>query len=178
MQNRLKENSWVNFGLVLLAVLTRIIPHPPNFVPIGGLALYSGVHFSGKKAYLIPILAMFISDLFLGVHSTMPFVYASFILTIFIGKQIRKRYHFAKLFLAAVSSSVLFFMITNFGVWLTTGFYPHSFSGLVNCYQMAIPFFRNTLAGDLFYSLSFFYGVDLISLLLKLLFGRIVNLRG
>lgn len=157
MKNK-KENIFVLFGIVLLAVIARIIPHPPNFVPIGGLALFSGANFSGKKAYLIPISAMLISDLFLGFHSTMVFVYMSFLLSILIGKMLKKNSNPGKLVLTSLFLSILFFIITNFGVWLTTNFYSKDWVGLVNCYQMAIPFFKNTIFGDLIYSFSFFYG--------------------
>ncbi len=161
MKNK-KENIFALIGIVLLAVVARIIPHPPNFVPIGGLALFSGANFSGKKTYLIPLSAMFISDLFLGLHSTMIFVYLSFLLIILIGKTLRERFNPGKLLLVSLSSSILFFIITNFGVWLTMNFYSKDFTGLLNCFQMAIPFFRNTIFGDLIYSFSFFYGYYLV----------------
>ena len=100
-----KENIFVLIGIILLAVVARLIPHPPNFVPIGGLALFSGAHFSGKKAYFIPLAAMLVSDLFLGFHSTMVFVYLSFFLIILIGKKIKKNLKPQKLLLAALRFS-------------------------------------------------------------------------
>lgn len=164
MKNK-KENVWAVFTIIILAAVARIIPHPPNFVPIGGLALFSGANFSGKKAFIIPLAAMLVSDFFLGFHSTMIFVYVSFLLIILIGKRIES-FSAGKLLLAAISSSILFFIITNFGVWLVGGWYPKTVNGLIESYTMAIPFFRNTILGDLVYSISFFYGYRLLNLLL------------
>jgi len=176
MKNK-KENFFALMGIVILAVVARILPHPPNFVPIGGLALFSGAHFSGKKRYLIPLLAMFISDMFLGFHATMVFVYVSFLMIILIGRSLKHAPQPARLFLAAIGSSILFFIVTNFGVWLTTNFYSKDLSGLVNCYQMAIPFFRNTIFSDLIYSFSFFYGYNLLNLLLTRLLPHSISNR-
>ncbi|PIY71128.1 hypothetical protein COY88_01915, partial [Candidatus Roizmanbacteria bacterium CG_4_10_14_0_8_um_filter_35_28] len=150
------------FLIILLAVVARLIPHPPNFAPIAGLALFSGSHFKKKTALLIPLAAMFVSDLFLGLHLVIPFVYLSFILTTFIGSKL-KSLKFSNLLLASLGSSVLFFLITNFGVWLMFSMYPKTLEGLVQCYTMAVPFFRNTLLGDLFYTFSFFYGYQYLS---------------
>lgn len=161
-----KENIFSLICIIILAVIARLLPHPPNFVPIGGLALFSGANFSGKKAYLIPISAMLISDLFLGFHSTMIFVYLSFLLMIIIGKTLREKFNLRNLFVASLISSITFFIITNFGVWLTMNFYSKDWQGLVNCYQMAIPFFRNTILGDLIYSFSFFYGYKFLNFII------------
>ena len=159
-------NNLSVFLIILLAVAARLIPHPPNFVPIGALALFSGSNFKKKTAYLIPLSAMFLSDIFLGLHSTIFFVYLSFILITFIGNRI-KSLKFSSLLLASLGSSILFFLITNFGVWVLFSFYPKTFNGLIQCYTMAIPFFRNTVLGDLFYSFFFFYGFEYLSKFLQ-----------
>ncbi|PIZ68170.1 hypothetical protein COY12_00625, partial [Candidatus Roizmanbacteria bacterium CG_4_10_14_0_2_um_filter_33_96] len=100
--------------VILLAVVARLIPHAPNFVPIGGLALFSGANFKNRIALLIPLAAMFISDIFLGFHSTIPYVYVSFIIIALIGGLIKTN-KWQSLALASLTSSVLFFLITNFG---------------------------------------------------------------
>lgn len=110
---------------------------------------------------------MFISDLILGIHLTMIYVYLSFFLIILIGRLLKGNYYMKKLLLASISSSILFFIITNFGVWLSFNLYSKDLAGLINCYQMAIPFFRNTVLSDLFYSFSFFYGYDFLTMLTK-----------
>src|SRR3989338_10485903 len=114
MENRkiLKVASYL--AIILLAVFARLIPHPPNFAPIGGLALFSGFHFKNKIALLIPILAMLISDVFLGFHNTIIYVYLSFLLTVLVGRLIKNN-RWQSLVLASLFSSVLFFAVTNFG---------------------------------------------------------------
>ena len=150
------------FAIILLAVVTRLIPHAPNFAPIGGLALFSGANFKNKTALLIPLSAMFISDIFLGFHKTMPFVYLSFIIIALIGGLIKTN-KWKSLLKASLISSVLFFLITNFGVWATGSMYQKNLSGLIQSYVMGLPFFRNTIISDLFYSFSFFYGYRFLS---------------
>ncbi|MEK7097206.1 MAG: DUF6580 family putative transport protein [Patescibacteria group bacterium] len=150
------------FAIILLAVVTRLIPHAPNFAPIGGLALFSGANFKNKTALLIPLSAMFISDIFLGFHKTMPFVYLSFIIIALIGGLIKTN-KWQSLLKASLISSVLFFLITNFGVWATGSMYQKNLSGLIQSYVMGLPFFRNTIISDLFYSFSFFYGYRFLS---------------
>jgi hypothetical protein len=99
---------------------------------------------------------MFLSDIFLGFHGTMPYVYGSFILTGLVGIWLREHKNFKNIVLATIFSSVLFFIITNFGVWLEGRLYQANMSGLIEAYAMAIPFFRNTIMGDLFYVALFF----------------------
>ncbi len=144
-------------AIVLLAVVARLIPHPPNFVPIGGLALFSGFHFKKKSAVLIPLVVMLISDIFLGFHNTIVYVYVSFLLMVLIGRMIKNN-NGRSLILASLISSSLFFLITNFGVWINGSMYPKTIDGLIQSYVMGLPFFRNTLLSDLVYSFSFFYG--------------------
>lgn len=154
-----KEKLFKNIFLTLIfvvAIILRLIPHLPNFVPITALALFAGVYFSGPLAYLLPLLAMISTDIFLGFHSTMLFVYCSIILSVFIGQLARKKKNPLIILGATLTSSILFFLITNFGVWLTTNWYPATLAGLILCFQMAIPFFRNSLSGDFFYAIIFF----------------------
>jgi len=133
-------------AFMLIAVLCRVLPHLPNFSPITAMALFGGLYFSNKTmAYLVPLFIMALSDLFLGFHSISIVVYAAFLVVSFIGTQTNKPSVFTILL-----SSISFFIITNFGVWLIG--YPKTWTGLVECYTLAIPFFRNSLLGDFFYS--------------------------
>lgn len=153
-------------GIIFIAVLARLIPHLPNIAPIAGLALFSGAHLSKKQAIIIAISAMFLSDIFLGFHKTMPFVYASFIAIIFIGSFLKNHNKGKYILGATLLSSILFFIVTNFGVWLVEDIYTKNISGLYQSYFMALPFFRNTIIGDLFYTFSFFYGYRMLEYLL------------
>lgn len=143
----LKENEVkVVFGLVILAVLTRLLPHPPNFAPITSIALFTGFHFVNKRlALFIPLACMFITDLYLGIHSLMPIIYSVFALISFIGLKAK-----SLSFFTVFGASVSFFLISNLGVWYF--YYPLNWAGLSSCFILAIPFFINALAGDLFYT--------------------------
>lgn len=157
----------ISYGaIVLLAVVARLIPHAPNFAPIGGLAIFSGSKFKNKFAWAIPISAMIISDIFLGFHKTIPFVYASFIIASFIGSMVKKD-KWQSLMIASLTSSIIFFLVTNFGVFMTGTMYAKNINGLTQCYLMALPFFRNTVLSDFIYTFSFFYGFKYLNIFLK-----------
>lgn len=160
---KFKIKSLISYTvIILLAVVARLIPHAPNFAPIGGLALFSGANFKSKLALAIPLSAMFFSDIFLGFHKTIPYVYMSFIIIALIGGLIKNN-KWQSIFGASLASSVIFFLITNFGVWATGSMYPKNLAGLIQSYGFGVPFFRNTLISDLFYSFSFFYGYRFLS---------------
>jgi hypothetical protein len=151
--------------LILIAVFSRLLPHPPNFTAIAAVALFAGAHFrSTILAFAIPFIAMMVTDLIIGLHNTLIPVYAAFAITVSIGLYIsgNKKAHFIAI--GAVSSSVIFFLLTNFAVWMAGGMYPMDFSGLLLCYTAALPFFQNTLAGDLFFTTLLFGGFYLAQL--------------
>ncbi len=148
--------------IILFTVVLRLIPHPPNFAPIAAMALFGGVYLNKKYALIVPLVAMFASDIFIGFHNTMLFVYGSFVMTGIIGLRLKKHKTMSNIIGAAIASSLLFFIITNFGVWLVGGLYPKNLKGLIDAYFYAIPFFRNTLMGDLFYTGLFFGGYEVI----------------
>ena len=143
----------VIMGLILSAVIARLaMSGIPNVSPITALALFSGAYLADRKlAILVPVVAMLIGDLVLGLHNIMFFVYGAFILVSLIGIFISTRLCGHVVIAASLVSSVLFFLVTNFGVWMVSGFYPMTFDGLIACYTAAIPFFQMTLMGDLFF---------------------------
>lgn len=145
--------------LILIAVFSRLIPHPLNFTPIGALGLFAGAYITDKRIWALPILVLLISDFVIGFYEpiAMLFVYIGFALSAFIGRLLlsEKRTSF-KLVGAAFSSATIFFIVSNFGTWLSGTLYPMSLAGLTECYIMAIPFYGNTLLGDLFYAVALF----------------------
>ncbi|MFW5758311.1 MAG: DUF6580 family putative transport protein [Bacteroidota bacterium] len=151
-------------GIILFAAIMRLIPHYPNFTPIAAIALFGGAHL-GKKwlSFFVPLFALFLSDLIIGLHAWMLPVYISFALVVVIGNQIRNSIGVGSVFLASVSSSMLFFLITNFAVWIGSPYYAQSFAGLMQSYTMGLPFFHTALLGDLFYNSVFFGGFYFIS---------------
>ena len=154
--------------IIGLAVAARLLPHPPNFAPIAAMALFGGAYLNPRYAILVPLLALFLSDLFIGFYSpvVMISVYGSFVLTGALGIWLKKRRNPRNMVLAAVGSSLLFFLITNFAVW-AAGAYARDPSGLLQSYVAGLPFLKNTLAGDLFYTISFFGGYELALKLVK-----------
>lgn len=139
-------------AMIIAAAFVRLIPHPPNFAPIAAMALFGGAYFTKKwAAFLIPLAAMFLTDLFLGFHETMWAVYLSFVLIVVLGMVMIKQKKIGNIFFASVSASVLFFIISNFGTWISTPYYEKTGAGLAACYTAAIPFFHQTLLGDLFF---------------------------
>src|SRR5258706_1851062 len=154
------------FIIIIFAVVLRLLPHPPNVAPIAAMALFGGAYLNKRYAIIVPLVAMFISDIFLGLHDTMIFVYGSFFLIGLIGLWLRTHKRFKFVIAASLFSSILFFIVTNFGVWMMGSIYPQTFVGLISCYTLAIPFFRNTVIGDLFYVGVFFGGYELVIRLL------------
>ncbi len=143
---------------VLLAAVSRLFPHIPNFTPIAAMALFGGVYFSDKRlAFIIPLIAMLISDIAIqllfgwGFHSTIIYVYAAFVLTSIIGIMVRRNVSILSVAAGSIISSILFFIITNFGFWASTGC-QMGVSGLNTAYLMGVPFFAPTLLGDLFFN--------------------------
>ena len=149
-------------GMILAAAAARLIPHAPNFTPIAAIALFGGAQFADKRlAFFVPLAAMLLSDLVLGFHSGMTFVYGSFALIVCLGLGLRSRRAPLSIAGAALTASLLFFAVTNFGVWAAGMWYPRTFAGLVACYAAAVPFLQNTLAGDLFFTAVLFGGFAL-----------------
>ena len=147
--------------IIFLAALSRIIPHPPNFTPIMAVGLLSGAFLKNNKfVFIIPICAMLLSDGILeyfygyGIHATLPFVYCGILICTYLGTKLSSSSKFPKMMIYTFGASFLFFIVTNFGVWLYG--YPKTISGLISCYTLAIPFYRNALAGDLFYTGTIF----------------------
>lgn len=143
------------YGLIAAGAVLRIAPHPPNLAPIGAMALLSGAVLPGGWAFAVPLAALVLSDAVLGFYPGWIWVYGSFALIVLIGMALRTRRTMLRVAGAAVGSSVLFFAVTNFGEWLGP-LYPHTLAGLGADFAAAIPFFRNTLLGDLAYALAFF----------------------
>lgn len=149
---------WFLSMLILIAAISRLFPHIPNFTPIAAMALFGGVHFNNKpSAFLVPLLAMFISDCFLelstgwGFHNTIGYVYFSIVLISLIGMYVKRNLTIQTILIGSLASSVLFFIITNFGVWAAMGF-KQGAAGLASTYLLGIPFFAPTLIGDIFFN--------------------------
>ncbi len=165
---------------IIAAILLRLLPHYPNFAPVTAIALFSGAYFSRRTAFILPLLIMVISDYLLlyispyGIdfsrihpltslfHSTTLFVWGSFLISAALGVWAGRKKTAGRVGLAAVAASLQFFILTNLGVWLTSGMYSLDFAGLAYCFAMALPFYKGTFMGDIFYTGLFFGGFELI----------------
>ena len=142
----------VLISFIIVAVLVRLFPHPPNVAPITAVALFAGTHFGRKHwAILMPILAMLVTDVFLGFSMISPIVYLAFVGITSLGF-ILKKMNVGTVLL----SSLLFFVVTNLGVWFL--YYPITVEGFTACFTLALPFFGYSIIGDLFFSAVLLFG--------------------
>ena len=153
------QKKWlVLTAIIIITALTRILPHPPNFTPIAAIGLFGAAHFTKKYwAVIIPTLALLLSDYAMGYTPNLS-VYAAFAAISLLGLLALRKVNFVNVASTSLLSSVLFFVITNYFVWSGGRMYPPTTTGLVACYTAAIPFFGNTISGDLFYSFFLFVG--------------------
>jgi len=174
---KLKENTALIVIMILVAAMTRLIPHYPNFTAVGAVALFGGAYLSKRMAFIVPVVALFISDLFLNnlIYATqfpefyngfmlfnvkgLP-VYGAFIAVILIGMFLIKKATVKNVLGSALLASVVFFLITNFAVWAGSVMYPKTLSGLIACFTAAVPFFWNTLLGNVFFVAVLFGGYE------------------
>ena len=150
-------------AIIFALAVFRLLPHLPNVSPVAAMALFGGAYFADKRmALIIPFVALFLSDLILGLHNSMIFVYAGFALTVAIGFMLKSRVTITNTAFAVVASSVTFFLLTNFGAWMTSGLYVKSAEGLMQAYVAGIPFFQNSLLGNTVYTIVIFGGYRLL----------------
>ena len=159
MQNLLKnlDKEIIPISFILILALARLIPHPPNFTPVIAVAIMSSYFF--KNIYLsfaTMLISMLIADFFIGFYGHMIFVYISLLLITFAFFKTNWKINFKNLFIFGFIGSVIFFIISNFGVWIVSSMYEKSFDGLVQCYFLAIPFFKNTFLSTLVFSYTAF----------------------
>ncbi len=140
------------FSFLIFGIFSRLIIHIDNFTPVLAVALFSGTYFSKRYAILLPLCLMIISDFFIGFHNTILFTWGAVALIAPLGFWIRQRKSSVRILNSAILSGLIFFVVTNFGVWLAGDLYPLTFNGLRECFVMAIPFFRMTLLSTLLYT--------------------------
>jgi len=150
------RSAWLRWGLVIaVAVLLRLVPHPPNFAPVGAVALLAGAALADPRvALLTPLVVLSVSDLFLGSYVGQPWVYAAFLGYALIGRWVRRSMLPGRVLVGAVAGSLVFFFVTNLACWWM--WYPRNLSGLGSCFWLAIPFYHHTLVADLLYSAALF----------------------
>ncbi len=145
------------FTMIVLTAALRLAPHPWNFTPVGAMALFSGALVRDRRlAFLFPLLVMFATDAIIGFNKLSPLVYASFLLSVLIGRFLNQKRNLLRISGATFLGALQFFLITNLGVWAFLNSYPHTGAGLTACYLAGLPLFWNTLAGDATYATLLF----------------------
>jgi hypothetical protein len=143
-------------ALIALAVSARLLPHPANFAPVAAVAIFGGAVLPRKLAVWVPLVAMIASDLFIGFYAMMPVTWGCYVLIALASSQWLRKPSLPRGVALTLGSSLFFFVVTNFAVWLTSGMYAYSWAGLMQCYNVALPFFRNTVASDALYAAALF----------------------
>ena len=150
----LNRNLIMGLSIIVILAMSRLIPHPPNFTPILGMAFFAGAVFDKKVfAYIITIFAMLLSDLFLGFHPGMFVIYFSLCLCVLIGTYMSSRLSFISGIIGISCGVLLFYLITNLAVWYGSGMYTKNMSGLIECYIMGLPFLQNTFFSSILYGM-------------------------
>ncbi|MBI3291129.1 hypothetical protein HYZ76_02490 [Candidatus Falkowbacteria bacterium] len=159
----------ISIILIALGVAARLLPHLWNFAPIAAIALFAGVYLGRRYAIILPVAAMALGDLLLGFYSLplMLAVYGSFILIGLLGTLVKKHKSFETVVAGSLAGSVLFFVITNWTVWQFSPWYAKDLAGFISCFAQALPFFRNTLLGDMFYLAVLFGSYEMLLVLGK-----------
>jgi hypothetical protein len=158
-----QPNMLLITGMIVFAALSRLIPHPPNFSPIEAMALFGGAYFAQRSwALIVPLVAMALSDLIIGLHDGVWVIYACMATISVMGFALRKKISVVRVGLFGLAGATLFFVVTNFMVWIGSGMYAQTVQGLIQCYVAAIPFFANQLAGVAVYSTLLFGGYALL----------------
>ena len=143
-------------ALIVLGITLRLVPHTANVAPVGAIALFAGALLGRRAGMVAPLVVMIIADLFLGLHSAVLFTWGGFALIGLFGSLLAKRSTFARIGLGALGSALIFYVVSNFGVWITSGMYAHNFAGLIECYTLALPFLRASFMGDFAFAATFF----------------------
>lgn len=147
-------------GLVVIGIVSRVIFHEHNFTPALAIALFAGCFLSKRQAIIVPVVLFIIADCIIGFHKTIFFTWGSVALIAWIGMSLREDRTWVKTAIGTLAAAVLFFVVTNFGVWLLYETYPKTLAGLVECYVAAIPFFRNTFVSTFLYAFVLFGGYE------------------
>jgi hypothetical protein len=156
MEVRINKATAIAVALIIAGVIFRLIPHSANFAPVGAIALFGGAVLSPRLGLWLPVAIMIVSDLIIGFHGTVLFTWGGFLLIALFGMTLRRKSNWLRIPIGAAASALIFFVVSNFGVWVEGKLYTHTLQGLVDCYVAALPFLKTSLLADLFFSAALF----------------------
>ncbi len=153
-----RSDRWMVVGFLVFGILSRLVPHPWNVTPVMAIALFGGATLPKGWSLWLPLAIVGVSDALIGWHATVPFTWGAVLLISLLGWWLRPRPSAGRVLAGTLAGSVLFFLVSNFGVWLVGGLYPRTAAGFWSCYVAALPFFRSSVVGDLVCSAALFGG--------------------
>jgi hypothetical protein len=157
VETRITRNQTLIAGALIVAgVLLRLVPHTANFAPVGAIALFGGVVLAPRLAIVLPLAVMAISDLVLGLHGTVLFTWCGFVLVGLFGMMLRNSRNRLRIPVGAIGSALIFYIVSNFGVWVEGVLYTRTLQGLLDCYSAGLPFLKVSLVADLAFSAALF----------------------
>ncbi len=145
--------------LIIAGFLMRLLPHAPNFVPVAAIAVFAGAYLNKRMAMWVPLAIMMVSDLIIGMHDVVLYTWGAFAIIGILSTWLKNRATVGNVFISTVVSAILFFVVTNFGVWLA--WYAHTWVGFTTCYINAIPFLRSSILGNVVYAAALFGSYEL-----------------
>lgn len=146
----------IAYILIVMGFMMRLIPHAPNVVPVAAIAIFSGAYLNKKIVPWVPLAIMMLSDIVIGLHDIFIYTWGAFIIAGYMGMWLREKRTPVRILGISVSSALVFFVISNFGVWIN--WYPHTIHGFIDCYVKALPFLRNTMIGNVVFA-SLLFGL-------------------
>jgi hypothetical protein len=156
MEIRITKATAIAVALIVAGVLLRLVPHAANFAPVGAIALFGGAVLSPRLAWWLPVAIMIISDLILGFHGTILFTWGGFMLVALLGMTLKEKSNWLRVPAGAIGGALIFYIVSNFGVWAEGKLYLHTLQGLIDCYIAGLPFLKTSLLADLFFSGALF----------------------
>ena len=151
-----RTQNTIATALIAAGVVLRLLPHAANFAPVGAIALFGGATLSPRLAITLPLAVMALSDLLIGLHGTVLFTWSGFVLVGLFGLLLRHKSNWVRVPLGAAGSALIFYTVSNFGVWVEGKLYAHTLQGLIDCFMAGLPFLKTTFLADLIYSTALF----------------------
>ena len=156
-----RQTPYIAAMLVIAGVTLRLLPHEANFAPVAAIALFGGAVLGTRYALGIPLVIMALSDWLIGFYAGMAYVWGAYAMIALYGILLRRSHFSKRVIFGGLGATLLFYLVSNFGVWAIGYQYPPTLAGLLQSYYMALPFVRASLLSDIMYSFVLFGSLEL-----------------